>query len=129
MASWQDASAASQQLELDAVGRQLLAAALNTNPAPHEIPVWPHATLANPTRRNNLNIVNTYSIIAEGGVNFCKRARQKNIHTIETCLRKEPVVPPAKLQHAKEQASVLLAAVAVSRPGIAPKNAVAPAKI
>jgi hypothetical protein len=38
MASWQDASAASQQLELDAVGRQLLAAALNTNPAPQEIP-------------------------------------------------------------------------------------------
>jgi len=38
MASWQDVSAASQQLELDAAGRQLLAAALNTNPAPQEIP-------------------------------------------------------------------------------------------
>ena len=75
MASWQDASAASQQLELDAAGRQLLAAALNTNPAPHETPLCAHTTLANPERRRDWDIVNTYLILAEGGVNFCKTLR------------------------------------------------------
>ena len=128
IASWQDASAASQQ-ELDDVGRQLLAAALNTNPWPHEIPLWPLATYANPVRRISLNIVNTYSIVAENGVNFCRKNAQKKYVYNRKCPRKPPAVSLVMRPNVRVPASVLLDAVAVSRPEVVPGNAVAPAKI
>jgi hypothetical protein len=129
IASWQEASAASQQLVPDVVGRQLLTAALNTNPAPHEIPPWPRATLAIPARRRNLNIANTYSIVAEDGINFYKKSAAKKYTHNRKCPQKQPAVLLAMRPNVRVQVSVLLAAVAVSRHEVAPKNAVAPAKI
>ena len=127
IASWQDASAASQQ-ELDDVGRQLLAAALNTNPWPHEIPLWPLAIYANPVRRS-LNIVNTYPIMAKTRVNFCRKNAQKKYVYNRKCPRKPPAVSLVMRPSVRAPVSVLLDAVAVSRPEVVPGNAVVLAKI
>jgi len=68
IASWQDVSAGSQQLEPGAVGIQLLAAALYTNPVPHVIPPWPDTRPRSPTSPiHTLNILlHMVSIFAIG---------------------------------------------------------------